>query len=152
MEKLIINTGLKRYEINDNGAIFSFNPSDINLYARFLKMREKIIEIGEKIEKQGNELNQSNQDEVETFAIMMSDADKLCKQAFSECFGSMNDFDHIFDGVNVFSPTITGNWLITDFVMAITPLIEKEVALFTKEKAKRKAAQVKQNKTKRTNK
>jgi hypothetical protein len=36
--------------------------------------------------------------------------------------------------------------------MAITPIVEKEVASFTKEKAKRKASQVKQNKAKRASK
>jgi hypothetical protein len=54
MEKLIFGTGLKRYEVNDNGAIFSFNPTDINLYARFLKMRDEILKIGADVEKKGD--------------------------------------------------------------------------------------------------
>lgn len=152
MEKLIFGTGLKRYEVNDNGAIFSFNPTDINLYARFLKMRDEIIKIGEDVEKKGDEINLSDENNAESFALMLADADDRAKRALTECFGSANDFNHIFDGANIFSPSATGNWLVTEFIMAITPVVEKEVANFTKEKAKRKASQVKQNKAKRASK
>lgn len=152
MEKLIFGTGLKRYEVNDNGAIFSFNPTDINLYARFLKMRDEIFKIGADVEKKGDEINPNDESNAESFALMLAAADKRAKQVLTECFGSANDFDHIFDGANIFSPSATGNWLITDFIMAITPIVEKEVANFTKEKAKRKASQVKQNKAKRASK
>jgi hypothetical protein len=152
MEKLIFGTGLKRYEVNDNGAIFSFNPTDINLYARFLKLRDNILEIGAEIEKKAEELDANEEKNVEEFALAMEEADKKAKAMLTECFGKSNDFELIFDGSNIFSATVSGDWLITEFVTAITPIIEKEVANITKEKAKRKAAQVKQNKAKRNGK
>ena len=152
MEKLIFGTGLKRYEVNDNGAIFSFNPTDINLYARFIKMRDAVLKIGAEVEKKAEEINESEEKSVEAFASTMEDADRRVKQELTECFGKSNDFEHIFDGSNVFSPTLSGNWLITEFITAITPIIEKEVAAFTKERAKRKASQIKQNKAKRKSK
>ena len=152
MEKLIFGTGLKRYEVNDNGAIFSFNPTDINLYARFIKMRDAVLKIGAEVEKKAEEINESEEKSVEALASTMEDADRRVKQELTECFGKSNDFELIFDGSNVFSPTLSGNWLITEFITAITPIIEKEVAAFTKERAKRKASQIKQNKAKRKSK
>lgn len=152
MEKLIFGTGLKRYEVNDNGAIFSFNPTDINLYSRFLKMRDEILKIGEKIEKLGDSNNLTEEGFADHFVAVFDEADKLGKKALTECFGKENDFDAIFDGANIFTLTDTGNWVITNFIEAITPVVEKEVSTFIKEKAKRKASQVKHNKAKRANK
>lgn len=152
MEKLIISTGLKRYEVNDSGAIFSFNPNDANLFARFLRMREKIGQIGDALNKARESLDLDKPEDLEKSAFVLEDADKQCKQALTECFGNSNDFDAIFDGANAFSPTDTGQWIITNFITAITPVVEKEVSAFTKEKAKRQAAKAKQNRAKRTKK
>lgn len=152
MEKLIISTGLKRYEVNDNGAIFSFNPNDANLFARFLRMRDKIGEIGETLNKARESLDLNNSEDLEKSAFVLENADKECKQALTECFGNSNDFNAIFDSANAFSLTDTGECVVTNFIMAITPIIEKETQAYAKEKAKRQAAKVKQNKAKRAKK
>lgn len=152
MEKLIISTGLKRYEVNDNGAIFSFNPNDANLFARFLRMREKIGQIGDSLKKERELLDLDKPEDFEKSAFVLEDADKQCKQALTECFGNSNDFDAIFDGANAFSLTDTGECVITNFIIAITPVIEKETQAYAREKAKRQAAKAKQNKAKRAKK
>lgn len=152
MEKLIISTGLKRYEVNDSGAIFSFNPNDANLYARFLRMRDKIGKIGEALSKARESLDLNTSEDLEKSAFVLEDADKECKQALTECFGNSNDFNAIFDGTNAFSLTDTGECVVTNFITAITPIIEKETQAYAKEKAKRQAAKIKQNKAKRTKK
>ena len=41
MEKLIFDSGVKEYQINDNG-VLRFNPSDPNVYSRFMNATEKI--------------------------------------------------------------------------------------------------------------
>lgn len=152
MEKLIISTGLKRYEVNDNGAIFSFNPNDANLYARFLRMRDEIGKIGDELNKARCELDLDTNEGMEKSAFALEDADKKCKQALTECFGASNDFNAIFDRTNAFSLTDTGECVVTNFIVAITPIIEKETQAYAKEKAKRQAAKVKQNKAKRSKK
>ena len=152
MEKLIISTGLKRYEVNDSGAIFSFNPNDANLFARFLRMREKIGQIGDALNKTRESLDLDKPEDLEKSAFVLEDADKQCKQALTECFGNSNDFDAIFDGTNAFSLTDTGECVVTNFIIAITPIIEKETQAYAREKAKRQAAKAKQNKAKRSKK
>ena len=145
MEKLIFGTGLKRYEVNDNGAIFSFNPTDINLYARFIKMRDAVLKIGAEVEKKAEEINESEEKSVEALASTMEDADRRVKQELTECFGKSNDFELIFDGSNVFSPTLSGNWLITEFITAITPIIEKRLLL--SQRKERREKHLKSNRT-----
>lgn len=152
MEKLIISTGLKRYEVNDSGAIFSFNPNDANLFARFLRMREKIGQIGDALNKARESLDLDKPEDLEKSAFVLEDADKQCKQALTECFGNSNDFDAIFDGTNAFSLTDTGECVVTNFITAITPVIEKETQAYAKAKAKRQAAKAKQKKAKRAKK
>lgn len=149
MEKLIISTGLKRYEVNENGAVFSFNPNDANLYARFLRLRETVGKIADDLEEARKKVNFDSVEGMEESAFILENADKKCKQALTECFGASNDFDEIFDGVNSFSLTDTGECVITNFIIAITPIIEKETAEYAKSKAKRQAAKMKQNKAKR---
>lgn len=152
MEKLIFGTGLKRYEVNDNGAIFSFNPNDANLFARFLRMREKIGQIGDALNKARESLDLDKPEDLEKSAFVLEDADKQCKQALTECFGNSNDFDAIFDGTNAFSLTDTGECVVTNFITAITPIIEKETQAYARAKAKRQAAKAKHKKAKRAKK
>ncbi|MBQ3045132.1 MAG: hypothetical protein IJD49_04185 [Clostridia bacterium] len=152
MEKLRISTGLKRYEVNDRGIIFSFNPTDANLYARFLRTKEKIEAIGDELEKKKAELDLENRSDSEEAAFFLEAADKKCKQALKECFAVENDFDAMFDYVNCYSVTDTGNCVIVNFLKAITPIIERDVANYTKSKAQRAASKVKQNKKKRSRK
>lgn len=152
MEKLIISTGLKRYEVNDSGVIFSFNPTDANLYARFLRTKEKIEAIGEELEKKRTELNFEDVSNNEEAAFFLEEADKKCKQALKECFAVENDFDAMFDYVNCYSITDTGNCVIVNFLKAITPIIEKDVANYAKSKAKRAASKTKKKKAKRSKK
>ena len=152
MEKLIISTGLKRYEVNDSGAIFSFNPNDANLFARFLRMREKIGQIGDALNKARESLDLDKPEDLEKSAFVLEDADKQCKQALTECFGNSNDFDAIFDGTNAFSLTDTGECVVTNFITVITPIIEKETQAYARAKAKRQAAKAKHKKAKRAKK
>ena len=115
-------------------------------------MRDAVMKIGEDIETARAEIDVDTEEGLQKCAFALEEADKKAKKALTECFGTNNDFDAIFDGTNAFSMTDTGNWVITNFITAITPIIEKEVAAYTKEKAKRQAAKVKQNKAKRSKK
>ena len=44
MEQLFIDSGIKEYQINGKG-VLRFNPSDPNVYARFLELVPKIESI-----------------------------------------------------------------------------------------------------------
>ena len=47
MKKLSLDTGIQEYQINDNG-ILRFNPSDPNVYARFMETQGKIEELADR--------------------------------------------------------------------------------------------------------
>lgn len=108
---LNFDTGVVEYVVN-GGAHLRINPADINMAARFEALIgevEAIIKgIGEEDRAQG------------AFA-----ADRECKEKLAGVFPCGNDFDAIFDGVNIMSPTDSGASVLENFLEAITPIVEE---------------------------
>ena len=154
MEKLIFNEGLKKYEVNDSGAVFSFAANDANLYSRVKKLNDEALKILKELEKLQKKAQLSLEDEelkneyVEKFSSAMKNADEKMKQALTECFGKQNDFEAIFSGVNAFSITDTGEFVITNFLNAITPIVKRDTERNINVAAAKKAASMKHHKKK----
>lgn len=147
MEKLIFDTGIKEYEVNDKG-ILRFNPSDPNVYARFMDVSEKIHTIETEMAERAKAIDESNAETrgAEMLQIMR-DADRKVKTFLGEVFGVENDFDEIFEGVNLMAVARNGERVITNFFVAIEPIIVSgvqacvadEVAEAKRERDQRKA-------------
>ena len=159
MEKLIISTGVKSYQVNENGAILRFAPADSGMYARFLHLISVVEDITRDLDKAYKNANfedgsDADDEGVKAFATEFENADKRIKAELSKTFGEKlnNDFDAIFDGVNAFSVTETGESVITNFLNAIQPIIEAGVSDRAKKKAKEQAADVSKAKAKRSQK
>lgn len=119
MEKLIFDSGIKEYQINDSG-VLRFNPTDPNVYNRFFVALEKMKEIEAELTKRGNALPAG--DGTGTVAIMV-DADTKVKALLAEIFGQQNDFNAIFDGVNMMAVGSNGERVITNFLDAMLPIM-----------------------------
>ena len=159
MEKLTISTGVKSYQVNENGAILRFAPADSGMYARFLRLISIVEDITRDLDKAYKNANfedgsDADDEGVKAFATEFENADKRIKAELSKTFGEKlnNDFDAIFDGVNAFSVTETGESVITNFLNAIQPIIEAGVSDHAKKKAKEQAAAVSKAKAKRSQK
>ena len=78
MLKLNFDTGVKKFQIN-NGAVLQFNPSDINVYLRFMEAADKLQAIESSLVKKGEGLDPSN---IKDVMRLMGEADaevkKLC--------------------------------------------------------------------------
>lgn len=158
MERLIINTGVKSYQVNDNGAILRFSPSDSGMYARFLRLMDLVEDVSKDLEEKykkakfedGSDVNIDDEG-TKAFAITFEEADKKIKAELTKVFGEKlnNDFDAIFDGVNAFSVTDTGESVVTNFLNAVQPLIEASVNDHVKSKAKSQAAAISKARAKR---
>lgn len=114
--KLSFDSGIKEYEINSG--VLRFNPSDPNVYGRFLTAAEKIKSVEGAMISSG-----SNAKTGEDVIRMMVEADRKVKDILRDVFGRDNDFDPIFDGVNIMAVASNGERVITNFMEAIAPIV-----------------------------
>ena len=124
MEKLIFDTGVKEYKINGSG-VLRFNPSDPNVYARFMDAMEKIQSVEEKLVSGAKEIEQSDDQDKAGAAVLqlMTTADRDIKEILSQVFGAGNDFDKILGGVNLLAVAGNGERIITNLLEALQPIM-----------------------------
>lgn len=145
MQKLNFDTGMRKFQIND-GAVLQFNPSDINLYSRFIDATDQFKKIeADMVAKAQAIENPSGEDTI----LLMREADAEVKNVLQNIFGKQNDFDAIFEGVNVMAVAPNGERVITNFIVAISPIIEDGAKNYAKAKAAAVAGGVKPNRAQR---
>ena len=145
MLKLNFDTGVKKFQIN-NGAVLQFNPSDINVYLRFMEAADKLQAIESSLVKKGEGLDPSN---IKDVMRLMGEADAEVKKLLTDIFGAQNDFDKIFEGVNVMAVAPNGERVVTNFIAAITPILMEGAKSYAKAKAAGVAGGVKMNREQR---
>ena len=123
MEKIIFDSGVKEYQINDNG-VLRFNPSDPNVYARFFDAAEQIQQIEKDLVARGESLNNA-ENNGEAAIRLMQEADTKVKHILSGVFGEGNDFDEMLGGVNLLAVAGNGERVITNLMEALLPIIEQ---------------------------
>lgn len=123
MENLIFDNGVMEYSINGR-ATLCFNPADPNVYARYVDSVEKINQIETEMRTAGAALDENAPDYAKKSLDIMRDADAKVKAMLRETFGPQNDFDAIFDGVNVMGVAVNGKMVITNFMEMLAPILE----------------------------
>ncbi len=129
MENLTIDYGMKEFAVN-GGAILRFNPSDPNLYSRFKKL-------GADISAMEKEVATSEGDTID----LMNQFDKRVKAMLAQTFGPGNDFDAIFEGVNVMGLACNNELVITNFLNALRPVVEAGAKSYAKMEAQKAVQQ-----------
>lgn len=131
-EKLFIDDGLVRLDINGNG-VLKFNPSDFNVYERFYALTKELPEIEKKYAAEV----ESMPDETEAMALAgrelarAREIDKEVKDKLSAAFGSGNDFDKLLGGVNIMAFGSNGERIITNLLNALLPYVENGIKKHT---------------------
>lgn len=108
MKKIQFDNGVQEYRVNDRG-VLRFNPTDPNLYARFLDMGQAISQI----RTEGDPIT------------AMGQADRELKAMLTRVFGGDNDFDKLLEGVNLLAMTNTGHRVIENLLAALTPVLQQ---------------------------
>ena len=136
MEKLVFDSGIKEYRVNDSG-VLRFNPADPNVYERFVDAADKIQAIeAELVEKS------KNAEESGVAVIrLMAEADRRTKALLSEVFGPWNDFDQILGGVNLLAVGGNGERVITNLFAALQPILQAGAETCAAKKAGEAAAE-----------
>lgn len=133
MQQINFDTGLQEFKINGGGSLW-FNPSDLNVYSRFMDAIEEIRKVETKLEEKVKAL--AAEGTGVDFLQLSKEADKEIKRILTEVFGNRNDFEEIFGGANVMSPTGNGEMVLTNFLNALKPVIEKGARSFAQSQAK----------------
>ena len=137
VQKLIIDDGLMRLDINGNGLLV-FNPTDFNLYERFYALTKELPEIEKKYAAEVEELPDGT-DEAQAVELAgreltrAKEIDALVKKRLSEVFGKGNDFDKLLGGVNIMAFGSNGERIISNLLSALQPYIEDGVAKHTQQ-------------------
>ncbi len=147
MEKIIFDSGVKEYQINDNG-VLRFNPSDPNVYARFFDAAEQIKQIEQDLVAKGESI-QNGENDGEAAIRFMREADKQVKELLGQVFGSGNDFDKLLGGVNLLAVAVNGERVVTNFMQALLPVIEQGAKRCAEQKVGEAVRQANKNRAQR---
>lgn len=123
MEKLNISVGIKRYQLVEGGAALSFNPSDPNVYARFMELIPKIKLVQEEMSSKAKKVDVNSTDAGEKTLQIMRETDTRMKNILNEIFGKDNNFDDILASVNLMAVTEGGHRVIDNVLEALTPIM-----------------------------
>lgn len=120
MRKLQFDSGVKEYKVNDTG-VLRFNPSDPNVFRRFLDAAEEIDAIENEFS-----LSTYGTEEDGTWVIRaMAEADRKVKAVLTKVFGEANDFEKILGGVNLLAVGENGERVITNLFAALLPILQE---------------------------
>ena len=147
MEKIVFDTGIKEFQINDNG-VLRFNPSDPNVYARFFDAAEQIQQIEKDLIAKGENLKE-DKDVGETAIRYMQEADKKVKEQLAWVFGAGNDFDKLLGGVNLLAVAVNGERVVTNLMQALLPVIEQGAQKCAEQKVNDAVNKAKKNRQQR---
>lgn len=113
MEKLTFDTGMKTYKVG--AGVLKFNPTDPNVYARFLETLDSLAQLEEELTRH------SGQEAITALAR----ADQQIKERLSYVFGPGNDLESVFSGVSLLAVGANGERLITNFLAALEPILSE---------------------------
>lgn len=126
MENLNFDSGIKEYQINGKGAL-RFNPSDPNVYGRFVDSMSRIEKVEKEMTAKARAL-ETKKNDPETGAAMiriMVETDKRMKRILNEIFGGENDFNEILEGVNLMAVATNGRRVVSNLIDALMPIMEQ---------------------------
>ena len=118
MEKLNFDIGIKEFDVN--GAVLRFNPSDPNVYARFVAAADQLMAVEKKLVADGR----ASGEDGSAVIGALEKADMEVKNILKGVFGAQNDFNAIFGGVNAMAVGTNGERLLTNFLACIGPVLE----------------------------
>ena len=124
MENLMLDLGIREYRLTEN-EVLRFNPTDPNVYNRFLDATEQIKAVEEEAAAQGKAAEADAEHMGEAAIRIMAEADRKIKDILNRVFGHGNDFHAILKGVNMLAVGGNGNRIISNLLDALTPIMKQ---------------------------
>lgn len=151
MKKLIIDSGVQEYQLVEGGKPLRFNPSDPNVYARFMAAMDKLPAIEDELVSKAKQLEQSDdaQNSGAEVLKLMEEADQKVKKLLNEVFGGGNDFYEILCGVNLLGVGGNGERIITNLLVALQPIMVSGAEKCAQQKTDAAVAKAQMNRAQR---
>lgn len=105
MTDMQLDTGVREYRVG--GGVLRFNPTDPNLYGRFLEAVERLAALEGDFDRLSG----------------LVELDRQVKAVLGEVFGPENDLEPVFGGVNLLAVGENGHRLLENFVSALEPIL-----------------------------
>ena len=144
MKQLSIDCGVEEFCINGRG-VLRFNPSDPNLYARFLALEERLPALEEELKKHVEAMKQEEDRAVMLHAL--EQADRQLKDWLTEVFGSENDFHQLLEGVNLLAVAQNGQAVVVNLLGALEPVLTEGVERFAESQTQQAVEQARQRRS-----
>lgn len=123
MEILNLDLGIREYRLTEKG-VLRFNPTDPNLYDRFLNAEEAIRKVEQESAEQANAAGNDAEIAGEVAIRIMAAADRKMKDILNGVYGHGNDFHAILEDVNLLAVGSNGNRIISNIMDVLTPIME----------------------------
>ncbi len=137
MEKILFDSGLRRYKLGQG--VLQFNPSDPNVYARFLEAVDKLKGLEADLAEKAKGLEADGG----AIVALMRQADVQMKQTLDWVFGPGNDFDKMLGGVNLLAVAEGGSRVAANLFAALEPVLISGAESCARGKAAQAVAQAK---------
>ena len=159
MASLNFDDGQKRYEVNNSGVYFTFNPTDPNMAGRFFdfynNLEANLKALSERVSRECQAWVDAEDSEEKDKAVELLDQaerelDREVKEKLQEVFGYSNDFDAIFAGASILAPTKNdGTTVLVGFLEAAARIILDETKAIKKAQTEKINKAIKKTKTRR---
>lgn len=118
MKKLKLDWGVQEYKLG--AGVLRFNPSDPNLYARFLEAAQQLPVLEQQLiaDAKGQEGN------TDGLMSLLSRVDSQMKQLLNGVFMG-NDFDVLLEGVNLLAVASNGERVVTNLLQTLEPVLRE---------------------------
>ena len=141
MDQLKVDLGIEEFDLGYG--VLRFNPTDPNLYARFLDLEPQL-------ESLQQELSQKTAQAADAAGLLktLEEIDRQLKDLLTQVFGEENDFSKLLHGVNLLSTAGNGLSVAENLLAALEPVLSQGAERFVQSKtaqAREKARQRREN-------
>lgn len=129
MEILNLDLGIREYRLTEKG-VLRFNPSDPNVFNRFLDAENQIRAVESEMAAKAKSVPVSAENAGETAIRIMHEADSKIKDILNGIFGHGNDFHTILDDVNLMAVGNNDQRIINNLLDVLSPIMEQGAKSF----------------------
>lgn len=125
MDGFCVDLGVEEFPLGSG--VLRFNPTDPNLYTRFLEMEPRLQQLRE-------ELLQKTQQATDAVSVMklLEQTDRQFKDLLTQAFGKHNDFSSLLEGVNLLAVTQSGTTVAENLLAALEPILTRGAQRFVR--------------------
>lgn len=147
MEHIAFDSGIREFSVGSG--VLRFNPSDPNVYVRFMEASDKIHAVETELVEKAQAMQASGESNGEQVLQLLAEADREAKKILKWIFGEENDFDQILGGTNLLAVGNNGERVITNLIYALMPVIQAGAERCAAEQKRAAVDQAKQKRAQR---